>query len=115
MYSIYYHEMLPDEDSTLQQEIKINDVLKTHHVFSIRCDTQYVVLEVSAWNVFGQSQRSKNWTVRTRKSTTSEKFLPTRTLVIPFVGCVCVEGGGGGSFQLRAYKKMEAISDHQLS
>ena len=95
MYSIYYQEMPSNEDAKPQQEIKINDVLKTFHVFSITCDTQYVVLEVSAWNVFGQSDRSKQWKATTRKSTTPEKFVPNCTLVTPFFR-VCVWRGGGG-------------------
>ena len=100
MFTIYYQEMPPSEGATSQQEINITDVKKTHHVFSIRCDTQNVVLQVSAWNVIGQSERSKQWRVETRKNTTSEKFSPTRTLVITFLGCV---------------EKMEVISDYQQS
>ena len=127
MFSIYYQEMPPSEGATSQQEININDVKKTHHVFSIRCDTQHVILQVSAWNVIGQSERSKQWIVETRKSTTSEKFSPTCKLVITFLGCVCGGGGGGKgvgeggrlrfitSFKLRAYIKMEVISDYQQS
>ena len=95
MYSIYYQEKAPKEGAKPEQKIDIHDVSKTDHVFSIRCDTQDVVVGVSAWNVLGESRRSKKWKMQTGVSGVPR----TGTSVIPFLGCVCVcdgEGGGGG-------------------
>ena len=84
MYSIYYQEKAPKEDEQPRQKIDIHDLSKTHHVFSIRCDTQSIIVEVSAWNVFGQSERSKKWKTKTDNSRTSGKLPGTGTLVKPF-------------------------------
>ena len=62
MYSVYYRES--HETRASWQEVRINDNLKTHHVLPLRCDTQYVI-EMSAWNELGQSNRSRRWIMKT--------------------------------------------------
>ena len=60
-YSVYYREIHSDET---EGEVKVADVLKTHSVLLLKCDTQYII-EVSAWNEKGQSERSRKWITKT--------------------------------------------------
>ena len=64
MYSVYYREIQSHETRAPWQEVRINDNLKTYHVLPLRCNTQYVI-EMSAWNELGQSNRSRRWNIRT--------------------------------------------------
>lgn len=60
-YSVYYREIHSRER---EGEAKVTDVLKTHYVLLLKCDTQYII-EVSAWNEEGQSERSRKWITKT--------------------------------------------------
>lgn len=70
IYSVYYLEMEAYLSGARWHEVNITDVLKTHYVLRLSCGTQYVI-EMSAWNELGKSDRSKNWIVKTK----SGKFL----------------------------------------
>ena len=86
MYSLYYREIQSHETRASWQEVRISDNLKTHYVLPLRCDTQYVI-EMSAWNELGQSNRSRRWNIKTN----SGKF-PRIKYLDPFVCFVRVEG-----------------------
>lgn len=115
MYSVYYQEISPQENAALEHKVIINNVLKTHHVLPIRCDTEYVVVEVSAWNVLGQSERSRKRTIKITKSTTFGKFPRTRTLVLLLLGCRGRMGANNKFSSKFEFKKMENSSDHSPS
>ena len=64
MYSLYYRVIQSHEIRAPWQEVRINDNLKTHHVLPLKCDTHYMI-EMSAWNELGQSNRSRRWNIKT--------------------------------------------------
>ena len=65
MYSVYYRQIQPQERGASWLEVQIVDVSKTHYVLSLSCNTQYAI-EMSAWNDLGQSDRSKQWIIKTQ-------------------------------------------------
>ena len=68
MYSVYYRQIQLQETGDPWYEINITGVSKTRHVLSLKCDTQYMI-EVSAWNELGESDRSKTWLTTTISGT----------------------------------------------
>ncbi|XP_068670007.1 uncharacterized protein [Montipora foliosa] len=64
MYSVYHQQLQPRETGAIWHEINITDVLKTSHVLLLKCDTQHII-EMSAWNELGKSDRSKTWIIKT--------------------------------------------------
>ena len=64
MYSFYYKQIQPRVTGAQWDSINITDILETHYFLSLKCDTQYMI-EVSAWNELGQSNRSKAWVIKT--------------------------------------------------
>lgn len=64
MYSVYYHQLQPQSTKAAWYQVNVTDVVKTHYVLSLTCDTYYVI-EMTAWNQLGQSGRSKPWTIKT--------------------------------------------------
>ena len=65
MYSVYYREIQSHETTgALLQEVRIHDNLMNHHVLRLKCDTKYMI-EMSAWNKLGQSNRSRRWIIKT--------------------------------------------------
>lgn len=80
-YSVYYRQIQQREPGSPLYEINITDVLTTHYVVSLRCDVQYVI-EMSAWNELGESDRSKTWIIKT----ISGRFSITATSVMTGVG-----------------------------
>ena len=64
MYSVYYREIQSHETEASWQDVRINDNLKTYHVLPLRCDAHYVI-EMSAWNELGQSNRSRSFNIKT--------------------------------------------------
>ena len=60
-YSVYYRQIHSQETEV---EVKVPDVLKTHYVLLLKCNTQYMI-EVSAWNEELQSERSRKWITTT--------------------------------------------------
>ena len=64
MYSIYYRQIQPRVTGAPWDSINITNILDTRYFLSLRCDTQYMI-EVSAWNELGQSDRSKAWVIKT--------------------------------------------------
>ena len=67
-YSVYYKWFQPREPGAPWNEVKITDVLRTHHILLLRCDQQYLI-EMSAWNELGESGRSKTWITKTISGT----------------------------------------------
>jgi len=72
MYSVHYRQIQLRETGDPWYEINITDVSKTRHVLSLKCDTQYMI-EVSAWNELGESDRSKTWLTTTISGTYSRR------------------------------------------
>ena len=64
MYSVYYHQLQPQNTKASWDQVNVTDVVKTHYVLSLTCDT-YFVIEMTAWNQLGQSGRSNPWTIKT--------------------------------------------------
>ena len=60
MYSVYYRQIQPRDTGNPWYEINITDVSRTRHALSLQCDTQYMI-EISAWNELGKSDRSNTW------------------------------------------------------
>ena len=82
MYSVYYREIQSHETEAPWQEVRINDNLETHHVLLLRCDAQYVI-EMSAWNELGQSNRSRSFNIKTNSGTfPSSKYLEPFTCFV---------------------------------
>lgn len=67
-YSVYYRLIQAQETGARWKKINITDVLKTHYVLPLRCDQQYLI-EMSAWNELGESDRSKTWITKTISGT----------------------------------------------
>lgn len=78
-YSVYYKRFQPRDQGAPWNEVRITVVLRTHYIMQLRCDMQYVI-EMSAWNELGESDRSKTWMVKTipGRFTTPEKRFMTR-------------------------------------
>jgi len=68
MYSVHYQQIQLRETGDPWYEINITDVSKTQYALSLKCDTQYMI-EISAWNELGQSDRSKTWLTTTNSGT----------------------------------------------
>ena len=111
MYSVYYQEISPQENETPQHEVNINEVSNNQRVLPLRCDTQYAVVEVSAWNVLGQSEKSTKWTIKTTKSKTSCKFPRTGVFCWGYGG----REGGGLTKRFRASSVATQSSDRSPS
>ena len=64
MYSVYYREVQSHETGVPWAEVRISDNFKAHQVLRLKCDTKYMI-EMSAWNELGQSNRSRRWIIKT--------------------------------------------------
>jgi len=81
MYSVYYRQIQPRETGDPWYKVNITDVSKTHYPLSLKCNTQYMV-EISAWNELGQSDRSNTWLTTTNSGTYPRKESSVMTGVI---------------------------------
>ena len=67
MYTIHYQQIQPREIGEPSYQINLTDIMTTNFTISLSCDTQYMI-EISAWNKVGESERS--WIIKTFQSGT---------------------------------------------
>ena len=97
-YSVYFIQIQLRETEEPWYEIQTTDILKTYRVLRLSCDTQYMI-EMSAWNELGQSNRSRRWIVTTNRRTPSGKFHGGPYICIP-ESVIPVRGHPGSSYQM---------------
>ena len=69
MYTINYQRIQPREIGEPLYQVNLTDIMTTNFTISLSCDTQYMI-EISAWNELGKSERSRSWIIKTFQSGT---------------------------------------------
>ena len=69
MYTIHYQQIQPREIGEPSYQINLTDIMTTNFTISLSCDAQYMI-EISAWNEVGESERSRPWIIKTFQSGT---------------------------------------------
>lgn len=69
MYTIYYRDLQSKNDDSWNQ-INITKVTRSVNLASLECNIKYAFL-VTAWNALGESEKSREWQMKTIKGISS--------------------------------------------